>query len=323
ISIQRILLAVCERGAGTTNGYERHRILLVYHLFVSLLLAEVEDGLGGAWAFVLRDVVYTLVHHINSSPLRPDEVSDRSVALCCDLLTSVCRAALRFCDGALDCHLQVIVGTLMAQVTSRPPPISQQMLGLLQFLIIENQQKLKEVISKLEPFPNLPEFAELRSVQKKLQPGTSTLSQVRLHPQARSSCLLTPMAGNAFKTACFSQEVMRFLSVTSCDSVLLTRLEGLKQLSRQLRDNRAQIRELLRQCHAEHADSLPVKLVLSLLQLCKLAVHQPGGADILEAVGSCLGELGPVDLSTIALLHGRDPLYKRSADLFDSPELQQ
>lgn len=57
------------------------------------------------------------------------------------------------------------------------------------------------------------------------------------------------MAGNAFKTACFSQEVMRFLSVTSCDSVLLTRLEGLKQLSRQLRDNRAQIRELLRQCH--------------------------------------------------------------------------
>ncbi|CAF90921.1 unnamed protein product, partial [Tetraodon nigroviridis] len=295
ISIQRILLAVCERGAGTTNGYERHRILLVYHLFVSLLLAEVEDGLGGAWAFVLRDVVYTLVHHINSSPLRPVEVSDRSVALCCDLLTSVCRAALRFCDGALDCHLQVIVGTLMAQVTSRPPPISQQMLGLLQFLIIENQQKLKEVISKLEPFPNLPEFAELRSVQKKLQPGTSTLSQ----------------------------EVMRFLSVTSCDSVLLTRLEGLKQLSRQLRDNRAQIRELLRQCHAEHGDSLPVKLVLSLLQLCKLAVHQPGGADILEAVGSCLGELGPVDLSTIALLHGRDPLYKRSADLFDSPELQQ
>lgn len=46
--------------------------------------------------------------------------------LCCDLLTSVCRAALQFCDDALDCHLQVIVGTLTAQVTSRPPPISQQ-----------------------------------------------------------------------------------------------------------------------------------------------------------------------------------------------------
>lgn len=54
-----------------------------------------------------------------------DEVSNRSLSLCCDLLTSVCRAALQFCDDALDCHLQVIVGTLTAQVTSRPS-ISQQ-----------------------------------------------------------------------------------------------------------------------------------------------------------------------------------------------------
>lgn len=56
------------------------------------------------------------------------------------------------------------------------------MLSLLQFLIIENQQKLKEVISKLEPFPNLPEFTELRSVQNKLKynTGSFTLKQVRV-----------------------------------------------------------------------------------------------------------------------------------------------
>lgn len=66
VSIQRILLSVCERAAGTSNCYERHRVLLVYHLFVELLLEEVKDGLGGAWAFVLRDVIYTLIHHLNS-----------------------------------------------------------------------------------------------------------------------------------------------------------------------------------------------------------------------------------------------------------------
>uniref|UniRef100_A0A3Q2XW89 Uncharacterized protein n=1 Tax=Hippocampus comes TaxID=109280 RepID=A0A3Q2XW89_HIPCM len=66
ISIQRILLAICEKAAVTTNGYERHRILLMYHLFVNLLLREVKDSLGGAWAFVLRDIIYTLIHHINS-----------------------------------------------------------------------------------------------------------------------------------------------------------------------------------------------------------------------------------------------------------------
>ncbi|XP_061575088.1 serine-protein kinase ATM [Cololabis saira] len=295
ISIQRILLAVCERAAETTNGYERHRILLMYHLFVSLLLREVKDGLGGAWAFVLRDIIYTLIHHINSRPLQCDEVSNRSLSLCCDLLTSVCRAALQFCDDALDCHLQVIVGTLTAQVTSRPS-ISQQVLSLLQFLVMENQQKLKGAISQLEPFPDIPEFRELRSVQHKLKYNSGTFN--------------------------LRQEIAHFLSVASCDCLPLTRLEGLKDLTRQLHHSKDQIPELLKECHAEPTDSVLVKLVLSLLQLCKLAANHPGGAHILEAAGGCLGELGPVDFSTIALLHGRDPLYERAASLFSSTEPQ-
>ncbi|XP_068564532.1 serine-protein kinase ATM [Cebidichthys violaceus] len=295
ISIQRILLAVCERAAETTNSYERHRILLMYHLFVNLLLREVKDGLGGAWAFVLRDIIYTLIHHLNSRPVQCDEVSNRSLSLCCDLLTSVCRAALEFCDDTLDCHLQVIVGTLTAQVKSRPA-ISQQVNSLLQFLVIENQQKLKGAISRLEPFPDLPEFRELRSVQHKLKYNTGSFT--------------------------LRQEIAHFLSVTSCDSLPLTRLEGLKELTRQLHDNKGQIRELLKECQAEPTDSVLVKLVLSLLQLCKLAANHPGGADILEAAGSCLGELGPVDFSTIALLHGRDPLYEKAVSLFTSTESQ-
>nr|XP_046246217.1 serine-protein kinase ATM isoform X2 [Scatophagus argus] len=295
ISIQRILLAVCERAAETTNSYERHRILLMYHLFVSLLLREVKDGLGGAWAFVLRDVIYTLIHHINSRPVQCDEVANRSLSLCCDLLTCVCRAALQFCDDALDCHLQVIVGTLTAQATSRPA-ISQQVLSLLQFLVIENQVKLKGAISRLEPFPDLPEFRELRSVQHTLKYNTGKFTLRR--------------------------EIAHFLSVTSCDSLPLTRLEGLKELTRQLCNSKGQIRELLKECHAEPTDSVLVKLVLSLLQLCKLAANHPGGADIFEAAGSCLGELGPVDFSTIALLHGRDPLYEKAVSLFTSTESQ-
>uniref|UniRef100_A0A672Y667 non-specific serine/threonine protein kinase n=1 Tax=Sphaeramia orbicularis TaxID=375764 RepID=A0A672Y667_9TELE len=292
VSIQRILLAVCERAAETTNNYKRHRILLMYHLFVCLLLREVKDGLGGAWAFVLRDIIYTLIHHINSRPVQCDEVSNRSLSLCCDLLTSVCQAALQFCDDALDCHLQVIVGTLTAQVMSRPAIV----LSLLQFLVIENQQKLNEAICRLEPFPDLPEFKELRSVQHRLKYNTGTFT--------------------------LRQEIAHFLSVTPCESLPLTRLEGLKELTRQLHDNKGQIRELLKECHADPTDSVLVKLVPSLLTLCKLAANHPGGAEILEAAGSCLGELGPVDFSTIALLHGRDPLYEKAVSLFISTESQ-
>ncbi|XP_057694572.1 serine-protein kinase ATM isoform X1 [Corythoichthys intestinalis] len=293
ISIQKILLAVCEKTAVTTNRYERHRILLMYHLFVNLLLKEVKDGLGGAWAFVLRDIIYTIIHHINSSlvhadtrrPAQWDEVSNRSLSLCCDLLTTVCKAALQFCGDALDSHLQVIVGTLTAQVT-RQSVISQQALNLLQFLMIENQHKLKEAICKLEPFPDLPEFQQLRSIQNNLKYNSGTVT--------------------------LRQEISHFLSVTTFDSLPLTRQEGLRQLSQKLHDGKTEIKEMIKECHAEPTNSTLFKLVLNLLQLCKIATNHPSGADILEAAGSCLGELGPVNLATIALLHGRDPLYEKA-----------
>lgn len=97
----------------------------------------------------------------------------------------------------------------------------------------------------------------------------------------------------------------------------------------------------------EHANSVLEKLVLSLLQLCKQAANHPGGADILgrkrrvllrtvwivfsfhervtfpaEAAGSCLGELGPVDFSSIALLRGQDAVYEKAASPVTSTESQ-
>ena len=47
------------------------------------------------------------------------------------------------------------------------------------------------------------------------------------------------------------QEIVHFLSVTSCDMLPLTRLEGLKELSRQLGQNKAEIKELLKECHGK------------------------------------------------------------------------
>ncbi|XP_067221098.1 serine-protein kinase ATM isoform X2 [Chanodichthys erythropterus] len=297
MSIQRILIAICQKAAETTNAYERHRILMMYHLFVSLLLREVKDGLGGAWAFVLRDIIYTLIHHINSRSCQQDEVSTRSLSLCCDLLSLVCQTAVEYCDDALESHLQVIVGTLTAQVTEQSA-ISQQVLSLLRFLVIENPENrmLRESIPLLEPFPDRPNFRELRAAQHVLKYSTGAFT--------------------------LRQEIEHFLSVTSCDSLPLARLEGLKDLKRQLHIHKQQIGQLLKECHADPASCILVKLVLNLLQLCKIAANHPGGGDILKAVGRCLGELGPVDLSSIALHHGKDQLYARASNLFHDVPLQ-
>ncbi|TRY58045.1 hypothetical protein DNTS_022698 [Danionella cerebrum] len=297
MSIQRILIAICQKSAKSTNAYERHRILMMYHLFVSLLLREVKDGLGGAWAFVLRDIIYTLIHHINSrSSQGQDEISTRSLSLCCDLLSLVCQTAVEYCGDALESHLQVIVGTLTAQVNEHSA-ISQQVLSLLRFLMVENPENrmLRKAIPLLEPFPDREEFRELRAAQHALKysQGAFTLRQ----------------------------EIEHFLSVTSCDSLPLARLEGLKDLKRQLRSHKQQVGQLVKDCHAD-PDSILVKLVLGLLQLCIMASNHPGGEDVMKAVGRCLGELGPVDLSSIALHHGKDQLYTRATQMFPNVPLQ-
>ena len=80
------------------------------------------------WPLCLKGAIETNLPFngfFSCSPEQCDEVSTRSLLLCCDLLAAVCRAALQFCPDALECHLQVILGTLTAQVTSRPA-ISQQ-----------------------------------------------------------------------------------------------------------------------------------------------------------------------------------------------------
>lgn len=59
--------------------------------------------------------------------------------------------------------------------------LALQVLSLLQFLVIENQQKLKGAISRLEPFPDLPEFRELRSVQHELKYNTGTFTLRQVH----------------------------------------------------------------------------------------------------------------------------------------------
>lgn len=87
------------------------------------------------------------------------------------------------------------------------------MLSLLHFLIVDEQQKLREAISRLEPFPNLPQFTELRSVQNQLKSSTGsfTLSQVslqsqvcpRTHRHAGSSQEILPPGGGPLPVSHF------------------------------------------------------------------------------------------------------------------------
>ncbi|KAM9300934.1 serine-protein kinase ATM isoform 3-T5 [Morus bassanus] len=290
-SFQKILLALCKHASDTNNIYKKHRVLKIYHLFVSLLLKEIKDGLGGAWAFVLRDVIYTLIHHINSRPVVIRDVSMRSFSVCCDLLHHVCHTAVTCCSDALESHLHVIVGTLIPLAMDQPE-IQEQVLGLLKYLVIDNKnnENLYQAIKCLDPFPEYPAFKDLRATQQEIKYSKGPYSLL--------------------------EEINHFLSVGVCDSLPLTRLEGLYDLRKQLEQYKDQMKDLLKNFQEKPEDSVVVKLVVSLLQLSKKAVNHT------EAVGSCLGEIGPMDFSTIALQRAENALDSKAVDLLENKELQ-
>ncbi|XP_040439477.1 serine-protein kinase ATM isoform X2 [Falco naumanni] len=296
-SFQKILLALCKHASGTNNIYKKHRVLIIYHLFVGLLLKEIKDGLGGAWAFVLRDVIYTLIHHINRRPVVIRDISMRSFSLCCDLLHHVCHTAVTCCNDALESHLHVIVGTLIPLAMDQSE-IQEQVLGLLKYLVIDNKnnESLYQAIKCLDPFPEYPAFKDLRATQQKIKYGKGPYSLL--------------------------EEITHFLSVGVCDSLPLTRLEGLYDLRKQLGQYKDQMKDLLKNFQEKPEDSVVVKLVVSLLQLSKMSVNHTGEKAVLEAVGSCLGEIGPMDFSTIALQRAEHALDSKAVDLLEDRKLQ-
>ncbi|XP_075347105.1 serine-protein kinase ATM [Mycteria americana] len=296
-SFQKILLALCKHASDTNNIYKKHRVLTIYHLFVSLLLKEIKDGLGGAWAFVLRDVIYTLIHHMNSRPVIIRDISMRSFSLCCDLLHHVCHTAVTCCNDALESHLHVIVGTLIPLAVDQPE-IQEQVLGLLKYLVIDNKdnENLHQAIKCLDPFPEYPAFKDLRATQQKIKYIKGPYSLL--------------------------EEINHFLSVGVCDSLPLTRLEGLYDLRKKLEQYKDQMKDLLKNFQEKPEDSVVVKLVVSLLQLSKMAVNHTGEKAVLEAVGSCLGEIGPMDFSTIALQRAENVLDSKAVDLLEDRKLQ-
>ncbi|KAL8191035.1 UNVERIFIED_CONTAM: hypothetical protein K2H54_066883, partial [Gekko kuhli] len=294
-SFQRILLAICKQTSGTSNAYQKHRHLMIYHFFVSLLLKEIKDGLGSAWAFVLRDVIYTIIHHISNRPSLLKGVSLRSFLLCCDLLSCVCHAAVTYCEDALGSHLHVIVGTLIP-IVGEQPEAQEEVLALLKYLVVDNKdnENLYQAIKHLDPFPDHPRFKELRTTQQNIK-----------YSRGKFSLL---------------EEINHFLSFNISDALPITRLEGLNDLRKKLENHKDQMKDLMKASQENPKDCIIVKLMASLLQLSKTAVNSTD--TVLEAVGSCLGEIGPINFSTTALQHNKSTSYYSAVDLFEDRELQ-
>nr|ACG68443.1 ataxia telangiectasia mutated protein [Branchiostoma floridae] len=284
-SLQRILLALSTRMTKTQSIHEKRRVLGMYQLFTALLLSDLEN-LGGVWVFILRDVIYTLVHRLQEARrLAGSGKAEDGVelfSLSCDILYTVCQEALRCCAESIVRHLSVIVGALIPYVES-PLDKGRQAVNLINFLIIDNEETLHEAISILDPLPESRSLKRAREVlhRARLQGGVVGLKE-EIHHFLRA-VQLSPGGGS---------------------------VESFSSLRARLTKEKDQLAAISRGQQRGETDILS-QLVCTLINFCcqtssqDVSSSQDAAQNILqEEVGLCLGEIGAVDLTAIALKHG-------------------
>jgi ataxia telangiectasia mutated family protein len=98
--IQKALLSLRTHLNKAHQQYDRRRVFIAYQMFVELLMKEFSEQLGGNWAFVLRDVIYTLVHlqyDLGRDGMELDPVEGEIFSLSCDVMLLMCRVGVECC----------------------------------------------------------------------------------------------------------------------------------------------------------------------------------------------------------------------------------
>ncbi|XP_053392108.1 serine-protein kinase ATM-like, partial [Mercenaria mercenaria] len=268
-SIQKILLELSVRLWKCHRMSEKRRTLFMYQLFTRLLLKQLHTQLGGAWVYVLRDVILRLVcllKDITAVPLNEGTEScyrESIAGMALELLREVCQVGVDICPKELMKYLPLLASSLVSAVEQRGE-VGQLTLSLLKFLILEKVKELRPAIAMLDSFPDKPEFKECRTVHHKLK-----------------------YAAGAFT---LKKEVEHFLSAGRNHIVDPDfRLEGLKFLYEQLKSEQKELQSLAK-------DDTLCRLACELVELTKFE-----NRDVVLQASRCLGVLGPVNLRAISL----------------------
>jgi len=203
---------------------------------------------------------------------------------------------IRHCPKAVATVLVTITGyiTPLAQ-SSTESSLSWLAIDILEFLLIEHHEDLKDVIGQLSPFPNLPKFVGLNKI---IEEHRQTLS-LEEH----------------FKTFVWMADQLEQNMP----------IESLEELTRLLSERKEELKSLYGRLEESGIGS---GSALHHLICCLIRLTRTKSNALLEAVASALGELGPADLTTLILqpdvltLDGDSPLGKMDYHSRNLPILQ-
>ncbi|XP_076466353.1 serine-protein kinase ATM-like [Babylonia areolata] len=164
--LEQVLLELCLMLWREQRVHERLRCLQMFSLFVTMMLQELAaTQLGGAWAFVLRRVVTTLLQLLR--PLcgmemvaEPFGYQEDIVLVGLNLMKQVCTAIIECCYQELDKYLGSVVD-VVSQLGRQGGEVGDTATQLLRHLLVEKVDVVHSAIVSLDPLPQHPSFATL------------------------------------------------------------------------------------------------------------------------------------------------------------------
>lgn len=275
-NFQKILQSLAVHLGGCTLLSEQYRAICRYELFVKLLLQEFNTSLGGCRDYIMREVIYRLLHTIKNLALQITNgvecshdlgyLEDTIVRGLC-LVETISKHAITNCPQEFCKYLPQVIHALLPYSTDFT--FSEDVLRLLKLVVIDNSHVLKSGILLLDPFPDtevLRLFCEKHN-SIKYEHGEFTLAQE-----------MESFLKNGHQTV-------------MCGDIRSE--EGLKFLHSQLSTRTNELKILLDQGKAEHRGNIVCELVQ---ELARLVQNQSGA--VAEAAATCLGDIGPIDLTS-------------------------
>ncbi|KAK7494518.1 hypothetical protein BaRGS_00014171, partial [Batillaria attramentaria] len=271
--IERVLLELCLMLWRERRVHERLRVLQMLRVFVSMLLKELADTqLGGAWAFVLRRMVTTLLHTLtprcrNLNRWQDFGLPEEIILTSLHVLRKVCVAIIECCHEELGNHLCHIVD-VTSQLAVQSGDVGETAMGLLKFLLQDSADQLQGFITSLDPLPDDPAFAELTKLCERVKQKAGRKCMDKMLDQVLRAARDVPGPTDSFARtlACLVDAIDTNRNVFTS---LLAHTNGGRKVSH---------------------------LICELLRLT-----QSTREAIAKEAGRCLGAIGPVDLRTFSL----------------------
>ncbi|XP_067140412.1 serine-protein kinase ATM [Centruroides vittatus] len=274
--IQKILLFLHSTLSRAHRVHEKRRAFIMYSLFFDLLVPELPSGLDGNSLFVIRDLIVSMMHFLDSqkSKIIETEVEEEVLLTCLNLVSNICHQCFPSYAEVIAGQLSRIV-YIVSSYIEYSIKIKEKALSLLTFLLIENSEYLEKEILSLDPFPNKEVFQEIKKHHENL------LLKKNVHT--------------------LEDKISHFLISHSNSETNFT-VEGLIQLLNEIINRKKELQVLINNLQERHhiiedtSMNILHKLICTLIRLCNCEK-----SDIQKLAVRCLGELGPIDLSSIIL----------------------